>query len=203
MLNHVLCVHVVQAVSVSAKAAEDNSNSLAGVSACIESNSLGHVCCVRQWSCRHVFILSVRDQSFCDFGAGEKDAELLEGFECSGDTLHWRLYQSGWDHDANAAHLASSFSTFVGVGREEIGPSPTASLLDKYYLAPASFAGGIWLSLFVGVASNQDAWPNAYFLDPGVCGHARRHESSRHRRLDAPGVVTKSALHPPLPKSLQ
>ena len=31
-----------------------------------------------------------------------------------------------------------AFSTFVGVGCEEIGPSPTASLLDKYYLAPPS-----------------------------------------------------------------
>ena len=83
--------------------------------------------------------LSVRDQSFCDFGAGESKApssqRALNAQEtrCTGGfikavgammrmLLIWLL----------------AFSTFVGVGCEEIGPSPTASLLDKYYLAPPS-----------------------------------------------------------------
>ena len=83
--------------------------------------------------------LSVRDQSFCDFGAGESKApssqRALNAQEtrCTGGfikavgtmmrmLLIWLL----------------AFSTFLGVGCEEIGPSPTASLLDKYYLAPPS-----------------------------------------------------------------
>ena len=83
--------------------------------------------------------LSVRDQSFCDFGAGESKAPSshkplnAQETRCTGGfikavgtmmrmLLIWLL----------------AFSTFVGVGCEEIGPSPTASLLDKYYLAPPS-----------------------------------------------------------------
>ena len=81
----------------------------------------------------------MRDQSFCDFGAGESNApssqRALNAQEtrCTGGfikavgtmmrmLLIWLL----------------AFSTFVGVGCEEIDPSPTASLLDKYYLAPSS-----------------------------------------------------------------
>ena len=119
------------------KALEDSSNSLVGMSACIGPDSLvGMSACVGSNSLVGMsaacvgsdslvgvsaacvgqsglvgmsssgecggadssvgMSLSVRDQSFCDFGAGENKAP-----------------RSGWDHDANAAHLASSLFYFL------------------------------------------------------------------------------------------
>ena len=131
------------------------SNSLVGMSACVGSDSLvgmsaafvgqsGFVGMSSSGECGGTdnsvgMSLLVRDQSFCDFGAGESNApssqRALNAQEtrCTGGfikavgtmmrmLLIWLL----------------AFSTFVGVGCEEIGPSPTASLLDKYYLAPSS-----------------------------------------------------------------
>ena len=77
--------------------------------------------------------------------------------------MHWRLYQSGWDHDANAAHLASSFFYFCRLAL----PRPCWINIIWPLLPRLCWIVSIWLSLFVGMASNRDAWPNAYFLDPG------------------------------------
>ena len=119
------------------------SNSLVGMSAaCVGSDSLVGVS--SSGGCGGAdssvgMSLSVRDQSFCDFGAGESNApssqRALNAQEtrCTGGIIKavgtmmrmlliWLLV----------------FSTLVGVGCEEIGPSPTASLLDKSYLAPSS-----------------------------------------------------------------
>ena len=118
------------------------SNSLVGMSACVGSDSLVGVSLSGECGGADSSVgmsLSVRDQSFCDFGAGESNApssqRALNAQEtrCTGGIIKavgtmmrmlliWLL----------------AFSTFVGVGCEEIGPSPTASLLDKYYLAPSS-----------------------------------------------------------------
>ena len=148
------CVGLDSLVGMSAACV--GSNSLVGMSAaCVGSDSLVGMsaACVGQGGLVGMsssekcggadsFVgmsLSVRDQSFCDFGAGESNApssqRALNAQEtrCTGGfikavgtmmrmLLIWLL----------------AFSTFVGVGCEEIGPSPTASLLDKYYLAPSS-----------------------------------------------------------------
>ena len=119
------------------------SNSLVGMSAaCVGSDSLVGMSSSGECGGADSSVgmsLSVRDQSFFDFGAGESNApssqRALNAQEtrCTGGIIKavgtmmrmlliWLL----------------AFSTFVGVGCEEIGPSPTASLLDKYYLAPSS-----------------------------------------------------------------
>ena len=108
--------------------------------ACVESNSLvGMFCCLcrTEWSCTHVLIggvevqtvgmsLSVRDQSFCDFGAGESKApssqRALNAQEtrCTGGFIK------------AVGTMMRMLLIWLPVGCEEIGSSPTASLLDKH-----------------------------------------------------------------------
>ena len=176
------------------------SNSLVGMSAaCVGSDSLVGVsaACVGQSGLVGMssseecggtdssvgMSLSVRDQSFCDFRAGESKApssqRALNAQEtrCTGGfikavgtmmrmLLIWLL----------------AFSTFVGVGCEEIGPSPTASLLDKYYLAPpSSLLDSEYLAFSFRWHGFQPRCvaKRILFRSWG----SRRHESSRHRRL--------------------
>ena len=132
------------------------SNSLVGMSAaCVGSDSLvgmsaacvGQSGLVGMSSSRECggtdssvgMSLSVRDQSFCDFGAGENKAPSSQRALNAQETC----CTAGFIKAVGAMMRMLliwllAFSTFVGVGCEEIGPSPTASLLDKYYLAPPS-----------------------------------------------------------------
>ena len=119
------------------------SNSLVGMSAaCVGSDSLVGMSSSGECGGADSSVgmsLSVRDQSFCDFGAGESNApssqRALNAQEtrCTGGII-----KAVGTMMRMLLICLLAFSTFVGVGCEEIGPSPTASLLDKYYLAPSS-----------------------------------------------------------------